>query len=194
MNLGWCYNAIGAYVWFGLGLGSNFSGTAGAWSGSALYSATGATSVVGTNGATFYLTGVQLEVGTQATAFSTAGGSYGAELALCQRYYEKSYSIDTVPGTNTSVGQYLERATAQGGGYSGSNIRYVVQKRAAPTATFYRADGTAGSWNYNRSGTSSTASVALDDAGTYQGRINMITGSAWAATEIFGQYVLSAEL
>lgn len=187
-------NGVGMYVFFNLASGSNYVGTINTWNTSYVQATSGTSQVLSTLNATWAITGVQLEVGTQATTFTTAGGSYGAELALCQRYYEKSYSIDTVPGTNTSVGQYLERATAQAGGFSGSNILYVVQKRAAPTATFYRADGTVGSWNYNRSGTSGTASVALADAGTYQGRLNMDTGSAWAATEIFGHYTLSAEL
>jgi hypothetical protein len=80
-------NGIGVMVRFGLGVGSTFSGTAGAWAGSALFSATGATSVVGTDGATFYITGVQLEVGTQATSFEYR--QYTTELQLCQRYLPK---------------------------------------------------------------------------------------------------------
>ena len=78
-------NGIGVRVFFGLGVASNVSGTAGSWSGNAYYSATGATSVVGTNGATFFLTGVQLEVGSTATSFDYR--PYGTELQLCQRYY-----------------------------------------------------------------------------------------------------------
>lgn len=185
-------NGIGLALKFSLGAGSTYIGTANTWNAADVVSPSGCVNLVGTNAATWYVTGVQLEEGSVPTSFEYR--QYTTELQLCQRYYEKSYSIDTVPGTNTSVGQYLERATAQAGGFSGSNILYVVQKRAAPTATFYRADGTVGSWNYNRSGTSGTVSVALDDAGTYQGRINMNTGSAWAATEIYGHYVLSAEL
>jgi hypothetical protein len=80
-------NGIGIECLFGLGVGSDFSGTAGAWAAANRMSATGATSVVGTDGATFYITGVQLEVGTQATSFEYR--QYGAELALCQRYYYK---------------------------------------------------------------------------------------------------------
>jgi hypothetical protein len=78
-------NGIGMRVYFPLGVGADFSGTAGAWAGVGYVSATGATSVVGTNGATFYITGVQLEVGSNATSFDYL--PYGTELALCQRYF-----------------------------------------------------------------------------------------------------------
>jgi hypothetical protein len=77
-------NGIGVEVYFGLGVGSTYSGTAGAWAGANYSSATGATSVVGTNGATWYITGVQLEKGSTATSFDYR--PYGTELALCQRY------------------------------------------------------------------------------------------------------------
>jgi hypothetical protein len=80
-------NGIGITVNFGLGVGTTYSGTAGAWAGSTFFSATGATSVVGTNGATFYITGVQLEKGSTATSFDYR--PYGTELALCQRYYQR---------------------------------------------------------------------------------------------------------
>jgi hypothetical protein len=79
-------NGVGLYVWFGLGVGSTLSATAGAWSAGYYPSATGATSVVGTSGATFYITGVQLEKGSVATSFDYR--PYGTELQLCQRYYE----------------------------------------------------------------------------------------------------------
>ena len=77
-------NGIGIRVIFGMGVGSTYSGTAGAWAAGGFISATGATSVVGTNGATFYITGVQLEKGSTATSFDYR--PYGTELALCQRY------------------------------------------------------------------------------------------------------------
>jgi hypothetical protein len=80
-------NGSGVEVWFNLGAGSTFSGTAGAWTSSNIVAPTGSVSVVGTNGATFYLTGVMLEVGTQATTFDYR--SYGTELQLCQRYAQR---------------------------------------------------------------------------------------------------------
>jgi hypothetical protein len=89
-------NGVGLRVFFGLGVGSTYSGTAGAWAGAQYFSATGATSVVGTNGATFYITGVQLEAGTVASPFERR--DYGRELAMCQRYYWKMTSVvvDTI--------------------------------------------------------------------------------------------------
>jgi len=77
--------SAGIIVYYGLGVGSTYSGTAGAWASANYVSATGATSVVGTNGATFYITGVQLEAGTTASPFEYR--QYGTELNLCQRYY-----------------------------------------------------------------------------------------------------------
>jgi hypothetical protein len=80
-------NAGAVQVTFGLGVGSTYSGTAGAWATTSYtVSATGATSVVGTNGATFYITGVQLEKGTTATSFDYR--DYGRELIMCQRYFQ----------------------------------------------------------------------------------------------------------
>jgi hypothetical protein len=79
-------NGIGLYIFWSLGIGASYSGTAGAWAGTAYLSATGTTSLVATNGATLYITGVQLEAGTTASPFEYR--QYGTELALCQRYYE----------------------------------------------------------------------------------------------------------
>jgi hypothetical protein len=116
-------NGTGIGVVFGLGVGSTYSGTAGAWAGSAYYSATGATSVVGTNGATFYITGVQLEVGTQATSFEYR--QYGTELQLCQRYYYRN----TAGGTFTQFGF----ATSRGSVNSEMFVQYPVPMRTSPT-------------------------------------------------------------
>ena len=79
-------NSIGVSVYFSLGSGSTYQGTAGAWAGADYRSATGAVSVVGTSGATFYITGVQLEKGSVATSFDQR--AYSQELAMCQRYYQ----------------------------------------------------------------------------------------------------------
>jgi len=143
-------NGTGLNLRFGLGVGSSVSGTAGAWSGSTFYGATGATSVVGTNGATFYITGVMLEVGTQATTFTLAGGSYGAELALCQRYYYKVFpQVLSAPLTETG---YSVTTTT----FNACN-KFPVEMRTAPTAL--EQNGTAA--NYEVRSTSTVACSAV---------------------------------
>jgi len=123
-------NSRGMMISFGLGVGSTYSGTAGSWAGTNYVSATGATSVVGTNGATFYITGVQLERGSTASSFEYR--SYGAELALCQRYYEKSYASATVPATATEVG-VAYTLVGNSAGNPASNVYFKVSKRTTPT-------------------------------------------------------------
>jgi hypothetical protein len=90
-------NGVGAYVFFGLGVGTGSSGAIGVWASGQLVSSTGATSVVGTNGATWYVTGVQLEKGNIATPFDVR--PYGTELALCQRYFQ-TYNGNTTFNLN----------------------------------------------------------------------------------------------
>lgn len=131
-------NGVGLRVYWNLGTGTTYSGTAGAWASATYLSATGATSVVGTNGATFYITGVQLEKGSTATSFDYR--PYSAELAMCQRYYWK-----------------ISQGTGTGGGYgiAGYNISgnavwqtfgFPVTMRANPTVTVY------GTWVVSNTG------------------------------------------
>jgi hypothetical protein len=111
-------NSVGLGLFFGLGVGTDRSGTAGSWAGSNFLSATGAVSVVGTSGATFYITGVQLEKGTVATPFERR--PFGTELALCQRYYYRMRgSLMGFVKTSTTIE---------------CPILFPVALRAAPTA------------------------------------------------------------
>jgi hypothetical protein len=128
-------NGVGLRVVFNLGTGSNYQGTAGAWTGADRRSVTGATNISATNGATFYITGVQLEVGTQATTFTLAGGSYGAELQLCQRYY---YRISCLTG-----GAQSTPFTYIGWSYSTSRIYVpvVFPQAMRGTPTLSKAGG-----------------------------------------------------
>ena len=133
-------NGIGVYVNFGLGVGSTYSGTAGAWAGADYRSATGGTSVVGTNGATFYITGVQFEKGSTATSFDYR--SIGTELALCQRYFEMSYNIGTVPASSNTTQLRILSWAVNGANGGNGGVTFQVSKRAAPTVTTYDGAGT----------------------------------------------------
>lgn len=141
-------NTGGIKVWFSLGAGSTFSGTANAWTGSGFIAQpTGSVSVVGTSGATFYITGVQLEKGSVATPFEYR--QFTTELALCQRYYEKSYDQGTKPGTATVASSLGTFPTAYAV-YFVAN--YKVTKRVAATVSGYSTfDGSSGNYAVNNS-------------------------------------------
>jgi hypothetical protein len=130
-------NGTGIIASFSLGVGSTFSGTAGAWAAANYASATGATSVVGTSGATFYITGVQLEKGSTATSFDYR--PYTTELQLCRRYFEKSFDIGTAVAQNSGTynGTAVAASPGQLSGMSFGDTRYKVNKRTAATVTFY---------------------------------------------------------
>jgi hypothetical protein len=137
-------NGIGINVNFGLGIGSTYSGAAGAWSSSFYLAPTGSTSVVGTSGATFYITGVQVEVGSTATPFERR--LYNQELANCQRYYYLHVS-----GTAQFIGT--------GWMYDASNfacsIHFPVTMRTTPTLSatsgtnYYSFDRNGGTDSFN---------------------------------------------
>jgi hypothetical protein len=168
-------NGVGLRVYFGLGVGSTYSGTAGAWAGAEYYSATGATSVIGTLSATWQVTGVQLEKGSTATSFDYR--PYGTELALCQRYFTNF----TVSGGYTYIAQAYSATAART-----QAIPFKVSMRATPTITLGTAGTSSGQSaflqanNSNPSGVGSHAAVSIT---TEQFLINSsgYSGTSWSA-------------
>jgi len=120
--------SVGLDVWFSLGAGSSFSGTANTWAATNYIAPTGSTNIVGTNGATWYITGVQLEKGSVATAFDYR--PYTTELQLCQRYYYQYAGDITLAVYRTDTGLKCMTYT------------YKVSMRAAPTTTITSTGGT----------------------------------------------------
>jgi len=95
-----------------------------------------------TAGDFLYITDVQLEAGSTATDFERR--PFGTELALCQRYFQKSYDIGTAPRTVTNAGLcYLGAAILQNTD-GGGGIRFIMPLRAAPTVTSLDGAGTTG--------------------------------------------------
>jgi hypothetical protein len=137
----------GINVAFGLGVGSTNSGTAGAWAASNFYSVTGATSVIGTLNATFYITGVQLERGSTASSFEYR--SYGAELALCHRYYVHY-------GAATNAVSYFATGFGYTTGASISVFQFPVPMRTGPSLS---TSGTASHYRWLNGGTFLTCSA-----------------------------------
>jgi hypothetical protein len=111
--------------WFlsGDDTGSTPDGTWGART-SDQFMGTGTTELQSSTSNYWQITGVQWELGDVATPFEHR--SYGEELALCQRYFEKQ----SFPG-NT---QCCVSMRWSGYGYMG-HIPHLVEKRATPTIT-----------------------------------------------------------
>lgn len=105
---------------------------------------------IGSQSGSFDIAAVQVEQGKNATPFETR--PFAIELALCQRYYEKSYDIGLAPGTPNGSG-YVQAS------FSGLNSAqnsyqfycpWKVTKRAIPTVTTYGyASGAAGKLQAN---------------------------------------------
>jgi hypothetical protein len=145
-------NGIGLRINFGLGAGSDRSGTAGAWNSNLNLSATGAVSVIGTLNATWYITGVQLEVGESATGFDYR--PYGTELALCQRYYYKVFP--NAVSKPLSISGYTSSTTSSVG-----LTQFLVIMRTTPTAI--EQSGTANQYSIGQS----SGSVVATGVPTY---------------------------
>ena len=178
-------NGVGVELGFGLGVGSTYSGTAGAWAAANYLSATGATSVVGTASATFYLTGVQLEIGTSATPFERR--LYDKELISCQRYFEL-ISMTGMTGTVGSNRVALSRP-------------YTVVKRASPTVAFF--SGSNSDFNVFRPGSEAANSAvsvvaSLGDASSFLIELSTFSGltdnASWSGRHPAGKFSANSEL
>jgi hypothetical protein len=157
-------NGIGLKVWFSLGAGPTYSGTANSWQSTLLIQPTGSTNLLATNGATFYLTGVQLEIGSTATPFERR--LYNQELANCYRYF-RNYNQQ---GTMYGIGANNSSTTIYRWGFT-----MDVAMRAGPTITFnsmagWSANGGVGGNISVSSNTSSINNVECD--------LNYSSGSA----------------
>jgi hypothetical protein len=113
--------------------------------------------------------GMQFEKGSCATPFEHR--SYGEELALCQRYYEKL----TYTGGYQFVCQSINVSTASVEGF----IPFITEKRVSPTVT----SSGAGTWRVNALSNDTTAATV----GWYTGTKYGVRG-VWARST--GSHVL----
>ena len=91
---------------------------------------------------TWQIAGVQMEIGRNATDFEHR--SFSEELALCQRYYCKSYNPERSPGAGTSDGIQVIRNYDPNNSRSDhpAGVQFPVTMRDIPNITFYSQNGT----------------------------------------------------
>lgn len=108
---------------------------------------------------------VQLEQGAVKTEFEQR--PFVVELAMCQRYYEKSFNQSIAPAQNT--GSLLGAPTGTGQVLNqrfGCYVPFKVTKFTAPTITTYSPNAASANWQTN--GTTPTVAVAtIGDNGFY---------------------------
>lgn len=142
---------------------------------------------------TFTVGNVQLEKGSTATSFDYR--PYGTELALCQRYYSKSYELTTALAAATTtgmVGGALGLATI-GGSMSSP---FPVQMRTAPTMAFWDSAGTVSKVTGTTNGTTMTNNLSSSPNGPFNISQNnfWITGNGLSTYAIFFHFAATAEL
>jgi hypothetical protein len=123
-------NASAATLDFSLGVGTTYSGPAGAWAGVNYVAATGAVSVVQSGVSSFSITCVQLEAGPVATPFEIR--DFDTELRKCMRYYQTGSGV---------CSQYSQAS----GSALYNPLNFLAPMRAAPTSIVLNPSG-GGGW------------------------------------------------
>lgn len=91
--------------------------------------------------ATFSISQVQVDPGYGSIAY--VGKQYVDELALCQRYYETSYSLTYPLQSNTVYNiEKLSSNLTEESGYISHSINFSTEKRVAPTMRYFDDLGT----------------------------------------------------
>jgi hypothetical protein len=190
-------NQTGLVVRVGLGDSDGYNGTVNTWNNSAGgyigIQTAGSVKLKATLGADLYFAGMQLEAGSTATSYDYR--HYGNELALCQRYYAKSYAQGTVPATNTPTGASTMFCSSSGTGYMVGGVTLPVTMRVSPAITLYTVGGTAGSISggdttTNLSGAQANQigdrafSIQNNSGGTYSPNGNLIYAHWVASAEV----------
>lgn len=120
-----------------------------------------------------------------------AGKNYAEELALCQRYYEKSHDIDTQPGlTNSVVGEMITLANSSGAVRTA--VRFKVSKRSTPVFTVYSP--TTGLAGYGRDAGGIDRAAAPELTSDGENGVSVIANGAQVSATFTFNWTADAEL
>ena len=182
-------NGFGLSVYFALAAGTDYTGTPhsgwGAYSETDDFAFSDNVNFAAQTG-NFYLTGVQLQEGTVATPFIHR--SFAEDLAICQRFFQKSYNYETAVGTATTVGCIQLESNSDITGTFLQGIRFPVNMRGTPTVVTYDTDG-------NSNKVSTSAGTNKPKNVQHQSQSGMSVGEATTSTIAWfrAHYTASAE-
>lgn len=142
---GYWESDIGINIGLYTGVGSSYlTGTTNTWQAGAYFASSDQNDFTAVSDAIVAITNVQVEAGELSTVFEKR--PLVVELGLCQRYYEKSYNLNTVPASSTAKGCHLIYcATSDGGStnWVAGNIPFkIVKRNDIWTGTYYSISGT----------------------------------------------------
>jgi len=105
---------------------------------------------------------VSLVEGDIPIEYAEIARSFEEELFLCQRYFEKSYNLEVIPGTVDNIG--IAMAMTSSNGNYGLFVDFKNTKRDTPSTTPYNPDtGTSGQF---RVGASNVAGTFINNSQT----------------------------
>jgi hypothetical protein len=173
-------NGVGLTMYFSLGAGSSYQGSAGSWQAiSNLLNTSTAQNTFLTAANSFYITGVQLEKGSTATSFDYR--PYGTESYLCYRYYQAIVCAN-----------YLSAGFSSGGAPYSSAIPYLAVTRTSPSITLPAAGQTANTISFTGSNGGYPATTGTNTLYSITTKDFALTGSGYSGlTSGEGVYLYS---
>ena len=175
--------------------GTNYNvGSLNTWSAGDFFNVAGSFNFMGFNTNVLRCAGLMLVEGEALNSGTLlrAGRNYAHELSLCQRYYEKSYEINTVPFTSTTNGGHVWSGT----GVTSrpfTTVYFKTQKRTAvPAITTINTNGSNNQIRDTDGGLDFPANVGRQSDWTFA--INPNTGTPATTSVLQVQWTADAEL
>ena len=145
---------------------------------------------------TWTIDNVQLEAGSTATEFERR--PIGTEIALCKRYYDKSYDLNVALGSANRNGMVIistEEYQASNWVPSGSAFKYSCEMRTAPTIAYYDGAGTINRTTvlWNNTITNAVNPTLTFDIGS-SGAVSRQSAASSTGSIQLAHYTASAEL
>lgn len=139
------------------------------------------------------ISNVKLQAGPVATPYHNSHRSFDDELLLCERFYQKSYDLNTNPGSATVVGASSTRVPSTSTNLYGLQQRLPSRMRAVPTITWYSTvTGTAA--RVRNDGTAADLTVSATTANSQTSTGYPTTGAPADTNGIQAQWTAAAEL
>jgi hypothetical protein len=188
----WDYTTgVGLRVVFTLEAGSTFHTTANAWQTGGFLSTSNQVNAADNTANNFRIALIQLEAGSVATEFESR--TVQEETALCQRYYNKTYSAGVQPATVTDTGTIGTDAAGTGAGQAATSYRFPVSMRVNPTIAFY-SPGTGAAGNWRRATAAADIVIVVGVAASTEAVICYPNATMTLGELVYGHVTATAEL